>query len=105
VPEARADATFEQLTEREGSSYVPREAPVKLDDGRRITATVWVNDRNDRTYLGDKPLDERVQLASETAGERGTAREYVRETRASLREHDIDDPAVEQFAEQVCGTM
>jgi len=90
-----------KIDEREGPSYRARAESVRLPDGRTVTAKVWINDRSASTYIGDKSRTERARMANTASGENGSAAEYVFETRRKLRELDIEDPSVENFARRV----
>lgn len=100
LAEEDADDIVTAIDDREGPSYEQHEEPVQLADGREVTATVWINKQN-FTYIGDKSLDERAQMVIAAKGQNGTALDYVLGTRDVLREMDVDDPYVEEFADRV----
>lgn len=100
VADEHADEILAQINEREGPSYERHEQGIQLDNGRTVTANVWINERN-FTYVGDEPLDERARMAAAAAGQNGAAVDYVLETRRTLHELGEEDPHVEEFAEKV----
>lgn len=100
LSDEHADDIVATIDDREGPSYEKHEEPVQLADGREVTATVWINKQN-FTYIGDKSLDERAQMVIAAKGQNGAALDYVLGTRDALRELDVDDPYVEEFADHV----
>lgn len=95
-----ADEIIAGIDEREGSSYQRKMEEIHLEDGRTVTASVWINMRN-FTYVGDEPIEERARMAVRAAGGNGAAVDYVLGTRRTLRELGEEDPHVEEFAEKV----
>lgn len=100
VADAHIDEILAAIDDREGASYSRCEKEIQLEDGRMVTASVWNNEHN-FTYIGDKPLDERARMAVAAAGQNGAAVDYVLETRRTLHELGVEDPYVEEFAENV----
>jgi cation transport protein ChaC len=97
-PESRRGAVMAELRKREGASFQLLDLPVALPDGRMVQALTAVNDRTKRTYIGDVPLGERIEMARVAEGEGGRCIDYVLNIRAQLRALDAADAVVEEFA-------
>lgn len=91
------------LREREGPSFVLAELQVHLPDGREVQAITPVNNRRSRTYIGNVQIGERAAMARTARRENGDRADYVRRNRDKLRELQITDPDVEEFARLIGG--
>lgn len=85
------------LRNREGESFALVEIPVRLPDGRQVSALTPVNDRNASTYMGAIPLAERALMARIARGTNGTCLDYVRNIHQKLNSLGIVDIDVEDF--------
>lgn len=74
------DAARERLWRREMTHevYVPRLLPVRLDDGRRIRALVFIARPEHPQYLGRLPPAAAAALVAQGVGSYGTAIDYLR---------------------------
>ena len=78
----------------------PTELPLRLEDGRNITALIYI-------YAGKNLLGDDVTLAAKTGmvlrakGKSGASRDYVRRTFEGLDKIGVRDPAVTNLWEAV----
>jgi cation transport protein ChaC len=80
--------------------YLPRFLPVRLDDGRRVSAYAFVCDRSHRQYwAGATP--EAIRLIRQGSGCSGPARDYLASTVAHLTQMGIADGALHRLLAQV----
>lgn len=91
------------LRSREGKSVVFEEKLVQLAAGQTVGLVVPLNSQSTETFLGNRPLEERVRLARNATGSCGTCQSYVKAIRDKLRELRIEDAAVEEFWSLVSG--
>ena len=96
-PQEQTATISEYLRHREGPSFTMTELPVRLPDGREIHALTPVNDRTRHTYMGNMPIQQRVNLATTARGTSGACADYIRNIRAKLKSLDIVDTDVEEF--------
>lgn len=96
-PDEERKGILRFLRSREGKSFAFQEKEVRLAAGSTVLALVALNSRSAKTFIGKRPLEERVRLARTATGSNGTCRSYVRAIREKLRELQIEDPAVEEF--------
>lgn len=96
APEDR-EAVVAYLREREQVTLVYREAvwPVRLDDGLRVGALVYVVDRSHPQYAGVLSLDEQVDRVRHGVGKAGPNADYVRNTVALLASMGVRDVRLE----------
>ncbi|MBX9635687.1 MAG: gamma-glutamylcyclotransferase [Magnetospirillum sp.] len=80
--------------------YIPRMVPVRLDDGRRVTAYAFVCDRDHRQYWGGNE-DEAVGLIRQGCGQAGSARDYLASTVAHLTGMGIGGGALHRLLARV----
>lgn len=95
--------TLDYLREREliSSAYVERELDVDLVDGRRVSALVYVVDRNHVQYCGGLPLEEQAQIMSRAVGGMGPNTEYLFNTASHLSDIGLHDPDLEWLSQRV----
>lgn len=86
VSSSNAATTLAYLREREqvNSVYLERWFKVTFDDGRKVTALVYVADRNHSQYAGRLPLPELLRLVQHGRGQAGDNADYVRATHEHL---------------------
>ena len=81
--------------------YKPQWVPVKLRDGRTITAVTFEVDTNHCQYAGDLPLARTAHHIAFAEGRRGACRDYLANTAAHARALHIHDPYIEELVERV----
>ncbi len=97
--EARREAVFGALLQREGRTFPLREKQIVLDDGRRTSALVPIYEG--KQILLGKTATELAQLAIEAVGELGNGVDYVRDVARHLREAGIVDPAIDAVEKEI----
>lgn len=95
--------TLAYLREREliSSAYLERSLDVDLQDGRRISALVYVIDPHHVQYCGGLPLEEQAQIISSARGGMGPNTEYLYNTADHLSEIGLHDPDLEWLSHRV----
>ena len=93
------------LSAREMDRGVYREAyrSIRLDDGRVVTALVFLADERHVQFAGRLELAEQVRLIRAGQGESGPNPEYVLATAAHLRALGIRDPLLDELVEALNG--
>lgn len=101
-PGAEAE-TLAQLREREliSSAYLEREVPLRLADGRDLTALAYVIDPEHDQYCGGLPLVEQARIIAGAVGGRGPNRDYLFATADHLAELGIADVDLTWLAAEV----
>jgi cation transport protein ChaC len=100
LPAERYDAVRRYLIRREiDNDGVYQEAirPIHLDDGRTVSALVYLADRLHRQFAGKLPLAAAVSLVRRGRGATGTNLAYVQNTVAHLVELSLRDCALEEL--------
>jgi cation transport protein ChaC len=82
--------------------YLPRFLPVRLDDGRRVSAYAFVCDRTHAQYWRGAE-DQAAHLIRQGVGRSGTARDYLASTVDHMREMGIRDGALHRLLLKVKG--
>lgn len=95
--DSKREEIIAYLSKREGPTCDLEEMNVVLPDGHRVPAIVPLNDPEADTFIGNRSLEERAELARKARGEAGTCVDYVRNIRECLQELEIPDSAVEDF--------
>ena len=94
----RAPEMLLELQKREACK--PRALAVQLEDGRTVTAQVFIYEG--RNLIDDSmPLADKADMVARAVGIRGSAFDYVRDTYEGLKGVGIDDPAVTVLWEAV----
>lgn len=95
--------TLAYLREREliSSAYVEKELAVALEDGRKVTALIYVIDEAHEQYCGDLPLEEQAQIIAQAVGGRGPNTEYLYNTADHLTSVGLEDAALNWLAARV----
>lgn len=103
IAPARAEATLAALRERELVSYAYDEAllPVRLDDGREVTAVAYVTNRLHPQYRGGLSLDAQAAVIARAVGGMGPNVDYLTNTVASLAALGIEDAELSRLVELV----
>lgn len=86
-------AAVEYLDGRELPSrcYLPRFAPIRLADGRRVDSYVYVTDPAHPQYGGHLSAQRRLALLCQGHGEQGSSRDYLAQTVAQLAALGVRD--------------
>ncbi|WP_244598780.1 gamma-glutamylcyclotransferase [Rhizobium tubonense] len=103
IGESERDDVLAYLRERElvTNVYLERLLPIRLSDGRRVTAVAYVVDRNHRQYAGSLDTIAAAQIVNSASGQSGPNDAYVFNTLEHLREMGIRD----QWLEHVTGEI
>lgn len=83
--------------------YQAQWVPVRLRDGRTVTAVTFVVDSAHCQYCGDLPIDRVAHHIAFAEGRRGACRDYLANTVAHTRALGIHDEYIEDLAERVAG--
>ncbi len=96
VAAEEAAETVRYLREREQVTTVYRERrlPVRLEDGRAVTALAYVADRTHPQYAGSLPAAEILRLVRQGVGASGGNPDYVRSTHEHLAAMGVTDPVL-----------
>ena len=103
VREGTEEQTLAYLREREliSSAYLERELKIDLTDGRRVTAVVYVINRDHVQYCGGLPLEEQARIIARALGGMGPNTEYLFNTAEHLAEIGLHDPDLEWLSQRV----
>jgi glutathione-specific gamma-glutamylcyclotransferase len=95
--------TLTMLREREliSSAYVEKQLPVRLDDGREVTAVTYVIDPGHVQYCGGLALEEQARIIARATGGRGPNTEYLFNTATHLSEIGLGDPDLDWLSARV----
>ncbi|KPF71124.1 gamma-glutamyl cyclotransferase [Bosea sp. AAP35] len=101
VAAAQAQETVDYLRAREQATavYLERRMPVRLEDGRAVTALVYVADRRHLQYAGRLSHEQQLDLVRHGRGSSGENPDYVLLTDESLRKMGIFDPVLGGLAQ------
>lgn len=99
--DAQETVTYLRAREQATSVYLEREMPVRLDDGRRVTALVYVADRKHLQYAGKLAPEELLRLVLQGRGQSGENPDYVLQTYEHLRKMGVYDPVLTALARQL----
>lgn len=93
VATGQEDSTLAYLREREliSSAYVEKNLEIHLEDGRSLTAVVYVIDESHDQYC-HLELEEQAQIIARAVGGRGPNTEYLYNTASHLSEVGLHDP-------------
>ncbi|MBL0374710.1 gamma-glutamylcyclotransferase [Rhizobium sp. KVB221] len=97
------DGVVDYLRERElvTNVYLERFIPVRLPDGRRVTAITYVADRNHRQFAAGLSVDAAARIVANAEGKSGRNSDYVLNTVSHLRELGIRDQWIEDVADRM----
>lgn len=103
VGEADWGEVYAYLREREQptETYFESEAAVRLVDGRRIQALVFLSDTHHPQWAGALSLDRQARLIAGARGLSGRNVDYLRDLVEHLREEGVRDRAMESLLAQV----
>lgn len=91
------------LRERElvSSAYVEHHVPLRLDDGRDVTALAYVIDPDHVQYTGPLSLDQQAEIIAAAKGGRGPNSAYLFSTAQHLTELGMEDYDLTELAAKV----
>lgn len=103
VPAPAWDEVIAYLRERElvTNVYLEKMLPIRLGDGRRVTAVAYVVDRTHRQYAGALDAVEAAHVVESASGQSGPNDAYVFNTLTHLREMGIRDQWLEHVVDEV----
>lgn len=103
VAAGHAEPTIAYLREREQATsvYLERRLPLRLVDGRQVTAVAYVADRRHLQYAGRLPPEALLALVRQGRGSSGENPDYVLQTHEHLRRMGVYDPVLAALAEQL----
>ena len=103
VAEADWPATYAYLREREQATetYVEAIAEIRLADGRRVRALVFVSDMTHPQWAGSLDLDSQARLIAGSEGLSGRNIDYLRDLVSHLREEGLADRQMELLLRKV----
>ena len=101
VESREIEATVHYLREREQATavYLERRLPVRLDDGRAVTALAYVADRKHEQYAGRLSFENVLSLVRQGEGVSGRNPDYVRSTHEHLLGMGLNDPLLRRITE------
>ncbi|WP_425487023.1 gamma-glutamylcyclotransferase [Microvirga makkahensis] len=99
VAKEEVQATVRYLREREQATsvYLERHLPVRLEDGRAVTALGYVADRRHGQYAGTLSFEEVLALVRQGRGISGANPDYVRSTYEHLLGMGVVDPLMKRI--------
>jgi glutathione-specific gamma-glutamylcyclotransferase len=103
VERAKWPGVYAYLREREQptETYFESCASVRLDDGRRVNALIFLSDQNHPQWAGDLTLEEQADLIAGSTGLSGRNIDYLRDLVMHLREEGIVDHGMETLLRMV----
>ncbi|MFS8115541.1 gamma-glutamylcyclotransferase [Rhizobium jaguaris] len=103
IAAAERDDVLAYLRERElvTNVYLEKTLPIRLADGRRVTAVAYVVDRNHQQYAGALDATAAAHIVESAIGQSGPNDAYVFNTLTHLREMRIRDQWLEQVAGEI----
>lgn len=103
VAEADWDETYAYLREREQptETYFETTRFVRLADGRRPQALVFLSDRGHAQWAGELSLERQAELIAGAVGLSGRNVEYLRDLVEHLRHDGVHDQAMERLLAMV----
>ncbi len=103
VAEADWDEVYAYLREREQptETYVESQAHVRLADGRRVKALVFLSDTAHPQWAGQLDLAAQARLIAGARGLSGPNIDYLRDLVSHLREEGCRDQGMERLLAQV----
>lgn len=107
LTEAGAAAALAYVRNRELVSYAydERLLPLRLEDGRRIEAYVYVVNRDHAQYRGGLTPEEQAEVIARAVGPMGTNADYLMSTVASLAALGLEDPELVALAAMVAARL
>lgn len=102
IPDDAAEDSLAALREREliSSAYLERTVSLRLEDGRDVTALVYIVDEDHRQYC-HLSLEEQARIISAAVGGRGPNTEYLWNTANHLKSIGIEDAELDWLSMRV----
>ncbi|WP_309087407.1 gamma-glutamylcyclotransferase [Phenylobacterium sp.] len=99
VEEAEWPETYAYLKEREQptETYIEARRAVRLADGRRVEALVFLSDVRHPQWAGALSLERQAELIAGARGLSGRNVEYLRDLVQHLREEGVHDASLERL--------
>jgi cation transport protein ChaC len=99
VAEADWPKVYAYLLEREQptETYIEARRAVRLADGRRVEALVFLSDERHAQWAGNLSLERQAELIAGARGLSGPNIDYLRDLVAHLREAGVRDSAMEHL--------
>ena len=99
VADADWPGVYAYLLEREQptETYIESRKAVRLADGRRVEALVFLSDLRHAQWAGDLSLERQARLIAGARGLSGPNVEYLRDLVQHLREEGVRDSAMERL--------
>ena len=99
VAQADWPETYAYLLEREQptETYIEARKAVRLADGRRVPALVFLSDERHAQWAGDLSLERQANLIAGSRGLSGPNIDYLRDLVHHLREEGVRDSAMERL--------
>lgn len=99
VAEADWPETYAYLKDREQptETYIEARRPVRLADGRRVEALVFLSDVRHPQWAGALSLDRQAELIAGATGLSGRNVDYLRDLVEHLREEGVRDACMERL--------
>lgn len=94
-------ATYLHERELITGCYEPRFLPVRLEDGRKVTAVAYVADRSHWQYAGHESPAKQSSIIRAAVGVAGPNIDYLRNTVAHLDELGIVDCALHKLLDRI----
>ena len=103
VAEPDWPSVYAYLLEREQptETYIEARRAVRLADGRRVEALVFLSDVRHAQWAGNLSLDRQAELIAGARGLSGPNIDYLRDLVQHLREEGVRDHAMEQLLTKV----
>ena len=103
VSAAAQAATLAYLHEREliSDAYLEERLPLRLSDGRRVTAVTYVIDQAHPQYCAGLELETQAAIIARCRGQTGTNADYLWNPAAHLAELGLRDPDLDWLAARV----
>jgi cation transport protein ChaC len=103
VADAEWEAVYAYLREREqpNETYIEAQAAVRLADGRRVQALVFLSDRGHPQWAGLLDLDAQARLIAGATGLSGRNVDYLRDLVQHLHQEGMHDRGMERLLAKV----
>ncbi|CAN7253019.1 gamma-glutamylcyclotransferase [Phenylobacterium sp. LjRoot219] len=103
VAETDWPRVYAYLLEREQptETYIESRRAVRLADGRRVEALVFLSDERHAQWAGNLSLERQAELIAGARGLSGPNIDYLRDLVAHLREEGVRDSAMEHLLTMV----
>jgi glutathione-specific gamma-glutamylcyclotransferase len=103
VSDENRSSVIAYLRERELVThvYLEKTLPMRLENGRRVTALTYVIDRTHEQYAGDLSESQSAEIVLSASGRSGSNPDYVMNTVAHLRHMKIHDHRMEAIVAEM----